>query len=356
MKKLYPLLLVIATPVILLLMSNSTGSIGGKTGSVGDNGTTCTECHGGNATTIPDWITTNVPAEGYTPGQTYIITATGTHAGVVKFGFELTVENSQGDKVGTLQLTDQARTRFTNSNQAITHTAAGNVPAGDSNSWSMNWIAPFGVIGNVGIYAAFNAANGNGNNTGDIIYKSSIFISEAVPAPLLESIVPNAADLGQVVNTTINGLNTDFGGTPGVFLSYSGNGLEVINATNVVVVNAEVIQADFSIPESASTGLWDLHVGDLRLDDSFTINSTIGIADNGMRAIRVYPNPADQHFFIDNVNGSELSIFNSSGDLVTNMKVMNEKQQVNISQLSSGLYFIKIKADGQNRIEKLLVN
>lgn len=272
MKKLYPFLLVLATPVILILMSNSTGSPGGRTGSIGDNGNTCTGCHGGTATPMIGWITTNVPAEGYTPGQTYQITATGTHVGVVKFGFELTVENDQGDKVGTLQLTDATRTKFTNGNQAVTHTAAGNVPSGNSNSWTMNWVAPSNVDGQVGIYAAFNAANGNGNNTGDIIYKSSIFISEFTPPAVLVSIVPNQADQGQSILATITGSNTNFSGTPAVSMSFSGNGLEIINGTNVVVVSSTVVQANFSIPISASLGLWDVHVNALDLENGFTVN------------------------------------------------------------------------------------
>lgn len=271
MKKIYLLLVVIATPVVLFLMSNSAGSIGGKSGSIGDNGSTCTDCHGGTATPMTGWITTTVPPEGYTPGQTYTITATGTHSGVVKFGFELTVEDSQGNKVGTLVITDAARTHFTNSNHAVTHTSAGNIPNGNTNTWSMNWIAPTNVNGNIGIYAAFNAANGNGNTSGDIIYKSSTFISKVAPPPVLVSIVPNQAEQGDTFQATITGSNTDFNGSPDVSMSYSNNGFEVINATSVVVVNATTLQAQFTIPVDASAGLWDVHVDDLDLDDSFTV-------------------------------------------------------------------------------------
>lgn len=271
MRKIYPFLLVLATPIVLFLMSNSTGSPGGRTGSIGDNGNTCTGCHGGTATPMTGWITTNVPANGYTPGQTYMITATGTHTGVVKFGFELTVEDSQGNKVGTLQLAEPTRTKFTNSNDAVTHTSAGNIPSGNTNTWTMNWVAPAGIQGNVGIYAAFNAANGNGNTGGDIIYKSSIFISQFVPPPVLVSIVPNQAEQGQTLLTTITGSNTQFSGTPAVSLSFSGNPLEVVPGSNVVVVSPTVLQAQFSIPGTASTGLWDVHVSNLMLENAFTV-------------------------------------------------------------------------------------
>jgi hypothetical protein len=356
MRKLYPLLAILATPVVLILMSSSNGSPGGKSGSFGDGGATCTECHSGTASNVPNWITTDIPDEGYTPGEIYTITATGTHPGVVKFGFELTVENSFGAKVGTLQLTEPARTKFTNANKAVTHTAAGNVPSGNSNSWTMSWIAPENVLGDVWIYAAFNAANGNGNTSGDVVYKSSLFIAEVAPEPLLESILPDNAYQGQVVNTTIKGSNSQFGGSPDVFLSYSENGMEVINATTVVVVNAFVLQAEFDIPLSASAGLWDLHVDDLALDDSFTVNLVTAIAESNSKTIRVYPNPAYDHFFIENARGAEIMIFNTKGDLIEGIILTSDKQRFNISNLANGLYLVKITVDGVSRVEKLLVN
>lgn len=451
MKKIYPLLLIPAIPVILILLSNSTGSPGGKSGSIGDNGNTCIQCHTpGPANTVTGWITTNVPAEGYTPGQTYLITATGTHNGVVKFGFELTVEDSQGNKVGTLQLTEPTRTKFTNSNHAVTHTAAGNVPSGNTNTWTMNWVAPSNVQGNIGIYAAFNAANGNGNNQGDVIYKSSIFISKYVPPPTLVSIVPNQGEQGQTVQTTITGSNTQFAGNPSVSLSFSNNPNEIIAGTNVVVISPTVIHAnfaiplsastglwdvhvnllvldngftvtaapatiltvmpnsayqgesvaatvmgsstnwsgtpsvqlkntnnqdeivqgsniivvspteltvEFSIPSNATTGLWDLHVDDLTLASSFTVDLATAINDNKDPAtFAVYPNPASDHFFIENAPGTEIEILRTSGELVSRVRITENRQMIDVSRLSKGIYIIGIRENGTLKVEKLLVN
>ncbi len=271
MKKLYPFLFALATPVILLLMSYSSGSPGGRTGSPGDGGNTCTQCHGGTATNMMGWITSNVPASGYVPGQTYTFTATGTHSGVQLFGFELTVETANGTKIGTLIITDPDRTQLTNGGDAVTHTSDGTGPSGNSNSWSVNWTAPASAQGQIGIYAAFNAANGNGNTSGDVIYKSSLFINPFSPPPTLVSIVPDEAEQGDNFLATITGSNTTFSGSPSVSLSFSGNPLEVINASNVNVISATVIQAQFSIPGSASTGLWDVHVNTLVLEDGFTV-------------------------------------------------------------------------------------
>lgn len=156
-----------------------TGSPGGKTGSPGDGGSTCTDCHSGNATTVSNWITTNVPVSGYVPGQTYTITASAIHSGAEKYGFEITSEDLSSNKVGTMVITDAGQTKKVNANRAVTHTPTGTTPVGGGKSWSFDWTAPAAGTGTVRFYAAFNAANGDGNNTGDVIYLSSQSVFEA---------------------------------------------------------------------------------------------------------------------------------------------------------------------------------
>lgn len=164
------------------LNSNSAGSPGGKTGSPGDGSVKCTQCHVVTATTVQNWITHNIPITGYIPGNTYTITATGTHTGVVKFGFELTAEDAANVKTGSFTLINTGQTRFTNNNKAVTHTLQGTLPSGNSKTWSMNWTAPPGNAGNIRFFAAFNAANGTGTTSGDKIYLSNTTITPDVTA------------------------------------------------------------------------------------------------------------------------------------------------------------------------------
>lgn len=179
MKKLYNLLLVLSLPSVLILFSYANGSPGGKTGSMGDGGNTCTDCHAGTAQAQTDWITSNIPAEGFYAGETYTITATGTHSGVVKFGFELTAEDGSGEKTGTFTLLEESRTKLANANSSVTHVADGTSPTGDSNTWTMEWTAPNPAPESVTFNAAFNAANGNGGTGGDVIYKTEVSVNQA---------------------------------------------------------------------------------------------------------------------------------------------------------------------------------
>lgn len=160
-------------------LKSSSASPGGKTGSPLD-GATCTQCHGGTATMQAGWISSNIPASGYVPGQTYTLTATATHTGAALFGFELTAESASTGKVGGLIATNTAENQLLGNGNAITHTAAGTAASGNSRNWNFEWTAPAAGTGDVTFYAAFNAANGNGTTSGDVIYTSNLGVLESV--------------------------------------------------------------------------------------------------------------------------------------------------------------------------------
>ena len=101
MKPIYKILYVLVIPVAFVLYASSSGSPGGKSGSPGDNGNTCTDCHSGTAIPTSGWISSGIPAQGYTPGETYQLTVTATHSGAGRDGFELTAETAPGSKTGS---------------------------------------------------------------------------------------------------------------------------------------------------------------------------------------------------------------------------------------------------------------
>jgi len=172
-------LLIFVSLVMVSWVLYPTGSPGGRTGSPGDGGANCTGCHSGTAQQISGWVTSNIPGTGYVPGQTYTITANATHSGAQLYGFEVTSEDVSNAKTGTIVITDAVQTKTVNSSKAITHTVNGTAPIGGTKSWSFDWTAPASGTGNVTFYGAFNAANGNGGTSGDVIYNSSMTVSEA---------------------------------------------------------------------------------------------------------------------------------------------------------------------------------
>jgi len=154
-----------------------TGSPGGKTGSPMDN-SDCTSCHNVQGTTVTTTnITSNIPSDGYIPGNTYTITANLVNAGTPN-GFEITCEeNTSNTKTGILFNTNPSATQLVNNGNAITHTTAGN----SLNTWIFDWEAPAIGTGDITFYGAFILAGYPiGSNIGDYLTLSTLSISEFI--------------------------------------------------------------------------------------------------------------------------------------------------------------------------------
>jgi hypothetical protein len=171
MKKIYTFLAILSVPTILLTYSFSGGSPGGKSGSPIDNAN-CTQCHAGATNPIDGWIASDIPDEGFTAGETYLITLNATDEDAARFGFELTAESGDS-KIGTFTITDADRTQLKATSNSVTHTFTGTDPIGHDITWSFEWTAPDPSPDEVSFYAAINAANGNGQNSGDKVYLTS---------------------------------------------------------------------------------------------------------------------------------------------------------------------------------------
>ncbi len=84
-----------------------------------------------------------------------------------------------------------------------------------------------------------------------------------------------------------------------------------------------------------------------------TIDNCTGIPENGKETVfEIFPNPAENMLNIkidsEKVLSGEIMIYNHTGQVVIRKSVdRSGLQQVNLSSLSSGLYFIKIKSEGQ---------
>ena len=143
----------------------------------------CTSCHGdfpinsgkGNISI------TGVPAN-YLPNQQIPVTVTMNEENAVLFGFQMTAIDGQGKKVGTFSFPEQTPQPLQivfgsiggNQRDYIQHTSNGITPTEfGTKSWTFTWTAPAARAGKVSFYTAGNAANSDGNISGDYIYASS---------------------------------------------------------------------------------------------------------------------------------------------------------------------------------------
>lgn len=175
------------------LQSYPTGApADGRTGSPGDGGKTCYSggCHFGVPSDATGIISSNVPAEGYTPGNSYTVTV--TVDGASKKGFCVSPQAIDGTQMGTLT----AGAGNSVSGKYVTHTGFKTTnPA----VWTFTWVAPAKGSGAVDFYGAFV-------NSTSTTRKSKISITEKVAAGINEnaaltrlSIYPNPA-VSRVIN------------------------------------------------------------------------------------------------------------------------------------------------------------
>jgi plastocyanin len=175
--------------------------------------------------------------------------------------------------------------------------------------------------------------------------------------PYLVSIEPDSANQGEQVTTLITAADSRFTLlNPSISLSYSLNSSEVITASNISVLNDFQAEAVFDIPAEASAGSWDVNVDDMILSSGFTINLLSGITnESSLAAVRIYPNPASQALFIENARGALLTIIATGGETVISLRINSEKQGIDVGNLTRGIYIVRMRIDGREKSEKLLL-
>jgi hypothetical protein len=177
------------------------GAPAGYTGSPGDGQNCKTGCHNGSVSTVSGWITSDIPAAGYTAGTTYSITATVTGSG--NHGFEISPQNPSGTLLGTL-IAGAGQT-LKGGGKYVTHSNSAN---GNPQSWTFQWVAPVAGTGIVTFYGAFT------------ITKSQTRLSTLVVNELVPFIVNATATPGSICAGGTSQLNADASGGSGNY-SYS---------------------------------------------------------------------------------------------------------------------------------------
>ncbi len=200
-----------STVAVFLMLLACSGAISFTRGGFGDStrapikqgtftylstfsGCEVTGCHSGNDVNDPSGLlqlVTDIPSSGWTEGETYQLTVKLAHPGKDVFGFKIT---SWGDadsaSIGSfsttdtlLQVTSSGIFDFTQTQvgqlQYVTHTSnPGSVtsPEIGEKRWTFNWTAPDVKDQNISFFIAGNAANGNGQITGDYVYYKTVTI------------------------------------------------------------------------------------------------------------------------------------------------------------------------------------
>ncbi|MFN0101997.1 MAG: choice-of-anchor V domain-containing protein [Bryobacteraceae bacterium] len=153
----------------------------------------CTQCHqpaGGANSDSRGRLQIMVETMTYTPGVKKRIKVRIDHPEAMRWGFQMSARQSGNTRTGAGSFTEDANTtlrcggtpaltvppcagepepQFISHNSASTRSGTR-----EGVDWEFEWTPPANEVGDVVLYAAGIAANGNGNNQGDSIYTTSI--------------------------------------------------------------------------------------------------------------------------------------------------------------------------------------
>lgn len=268
--------MMLITSVVLMSMSSSyDDDVDGKAGHNGSPGEqTCAKSNCHDAFTVNSGIgsvSISAPAMTnwqYVPGQSYTINVTVAHTNKPLFGFGFEALLSSGANAGTLTAGTGSQalnaTVSGNSRRTITHLEDSGL-TNNSKTWSFTWVAPANGA-SVIFYAAGNAANDSGTDSGDYIYTTSQMVTAVV--------VPNAPSITNAGSSLLcNGATTTLTVTAQTGVTFTwydaadnqvGTGTSYVasqtgcyhviasgsggtaNSTNTICVTASVVNADFS--------------------------------------------------------------------------------------------------------------
>jgi hypothetical protein len=79
----------------------------------------------------------------------------------------------------------------------------------------------------------------------------------------------------------------------------------------------------------------------------------IGIKESSKNHFRMYPNPVKDQLIIESSDNSRIKLFDQIGKLVLTDQVLKGKNQLNLSHLNSGVYFIRF--ENSNNYKKIIL-
>lgn len=137
----------------------------------------------------------------------------------------------------------------------------------------------------------------------------------------------------------------------GLIVNFNPNTL-VLNAQYTWQIDTSTVNASNTIYAYTAAGIYPvtLTVVDTNMCSSTSTQTLVltvnTLAENYFYDLTLYPNPANDFVSIENGVSGNLFVLDKTGRVVLNEKIQSENQQIDVSALNSGLYFVKVVFKG----------
>ncbi|MCX6599619.1 MAG: hypothetical protein NTV70_24965 [Acidobacteria bacterium] len=206
------------------MLGFSSGPPAQRTGAAADGGINCTACHRGALANADQRGRIAIDAASYRPGVRQTVRVTVEHPDALRWGFQLIARYASGESRQAGSFTPNAQTRVVcgatatpfpcnGDREFASHTAAATVLGSNGRMvFEVEWTPPSEDVGDVTFYAAGNAANNGGGNTGDMIYTTATVVRNgagcALETPTIREVSNSASG---APNMAFNGLTSIYG-------------------------------------------------------------------------------------------------------------------------------------------------
>lgn len=187
----------------------------------------------------------------------------------------------------------------------------------------------------------YDAGSGSGNFT---ICVTGPIVGDSPEADFTAD--ETTVETGQVVS--FMDLSTN---TPTSWLWNFGDG------SNSTLQNPEHAYVQEGIYTVSLTVTNDFGTDEIEITDFILVDNSVGINNVNNSTIQIHPNPAKDYVWISGLmSGSSVEIIDVTGKSVYTSSVFKEIIKINLNELNTGLYFIKIKKNNNLSIFKLIVD
>ena len=234
---------------------------------------------------------------------------------------------------------------------------------GSSNNKALEISNATGSAVNLSVYSVKKQTNGSGSWSSGMSLSGTL--SNGSKFTLVNSAIASSCYATGSANISTAATEMTFNGNDAIGLFKNGVLIDIIGTFNGGTANfgANVTLRRKSTVTSPNTTFnisteWDSYSSDtcsnLGSKNLEASAKTQIIAESG--DVKIYPNPSDGNFFINNSNKEySVEIYNIIGQKVYERKNTNSTT-LSLSQLNKGVYFVKITDDSKSTTKRIIIN
>jgi len=191
------------------------------------------------------------------------------------------------------------------------------------------------------------------SNDGQAAYYAEIYrlLGNIVQAPAYYYVNPSSVSTLSGLASSVGALDPEFSSVETSYTLLVPEGTTSVTLTATTTDPNATVMGDGIITDLPSTVFITVTAEDgVSLTDyAVDIIIGVGIKDFTRAGMRIYPNPARENVMVDGlVPGARVTLINATGQIVSKTLVNKNQMQLNLGNLKSGIYLMKVDIDGKS--------